>query len=242
MNPLETTMDNKRLKRSVAGLVFVLGGILGLAPAMLHAEQNIDKTIDKMYVGGDIGLAMPRDLHAVFYDRRQSPDPISHTPDVDNGILAGLNIGYRRYLFQERLPIRIEAEYFYRKHNINSFSLGANTSNVSGDLKGHHTFINLYIDLDPQPFYVGAGAGAIRNTVISNEWQDYLLGFQYMVGYDYKLNEDCYIGIKIRYVKTRDSLKESVGEVLRESGAMPDSSVSFDNMDFWGVTANLKLF
>lgn len=212
-------------------LLAVVSVLMFGIPATLHAGATSPA---KTYIGADfLGHAW---LDGNMKYTGQSIMPGS--TNVDGGFLFGLNIGSDILTAFDSWPVRAEAEYFYRKHDI------SNRSSVQfDDLKAHSIFVNIYIEQRmPKDLilYLGGGSGMTQvkvKTQIPSEGReevnDFISGYQFLLGVDKNMpHKNLRLGLKARYVKNRESLSES----------LPIGNVRIDNLDFWGLSLNVKFF
>lgn len=307
MNTAKTTRPTWQPRKSIVGVVCLL-------LAMVVATNQALAEPSGWYGGLDLGIAMPEALDTDMGDNdvptncdqllsgpgsmfvkplsdadcRQGQDTWNNRFDLDTGILAGVNFGYARH------GLRIEAEYFHRRHSGEDsplpFVAGGKEDEFStlseriSDLRGHHFFGNVYYDFHnvwtQWTPYVGAGIGWMhakldysskfqrnadqavvsglgRNpnaagtlTTSDAELSDTLWGYQLMLGSDYALNDQISIGIKARYAVFNNDFKDdhaydllrSHASKFEENGETVRYKFKGDELDFWGVSLNLKYF
>ena len=131
-------------------LLLTVAAVLAFSiPATLHANGG-------GYFGVELGRAWPDGDIKYTIGPMLGSDPISGSINVDSGFLYGFSIGSANIF---GLPVRAEAEYFYRKHDI------SNQPSVKFDeLRAHNMFVNIYMDMEPEmsekwSWYFGGGVG-----------------------------------------------------------------------------------
>lgn len=250
MDQAEATMDNKRLKSLMSGFVFILAAALLPLTAVVHADEDKQRKCSMcgFYGGAEIGWAMPEDIQL---SGMMDEKPIERRYGIENSFLFGLSMGYDNeieFLRESGIHFRTEAEYLYRKHDVSN---RAPEFGRLDKLRTNSLFFNLYPTfLNNTGFipYLGAGIGIMQaktrftrftdNGMTSAPVDDFLSNYQILAGFDSLMttigNARASLGLKARYVKSINSLSETLG--------IP-SPVEVDiDSDFFGVSVNLKIF
>ncbi|MDR3435924.1 OmpA family protein [Telmatospirillum sp.] len=181
----------------------IFAGILsaGLIAGVATAAQA-----DGLYVGAETGLAI-----APTVKFKDGAKVWKETQDPGYAVLGQLGYGFG--------PVRVEGELGWRSNGVDKVKQPFNTSG-SGKLDASSAMANVYYDIKTgtsiTPF-IGVGAGGVdvnaeklraNGTTFSNKDQ-FVFGYQGIVGASYALNDNLALKADYRYLRTLDTkLKE----------------------------------
>jgi OmpA-OmpF porin, OOP family len=184
------------------------------APQCVYAQEcplpNF-YTRQGFYIGGLAGVNFMH-IHSL-----KQPG-IKHNK-IDPGFDVGVFLGYKFCSCENvYLNLRVEGEFSYRRNHLKSFKNFNRTIKLHGYTDSFVVMGNAIYDIDLNSRftpYIGIGAGyvhaRVKNTSHRMRMRSESNGFgsKYIAGIDYRMTEDCDLGLRYSYLLARKHIHEN---------------------------------